>query len=182
MGWGKLKKKASEDQQNRVEERGPMDVDQMLNVWKKGAPMKARMGAMFSKAKTLGSMMRRGSVQPTSLSVETDFGAESADGPTSAPVSGKRSLRGMFGKVKAVNMLASPSNRDKYAAPDSSNGKDPARSVKSVFTSVRDANRLARSPSQDDTQRRSAWAESPSTNAAPGEMRDEGGSSPRCAL
>ncbi len=180
MGWGKLKTKASEDHQHRVQERGPMDVNQMLNVWKKGAPMKARMGAMFSKAKSMAMLRRRGSVQPTSLTVETDLGAESADGPRSAPASGKRSLKGLFGKVKVASMLGSPLSSDKYVAPDSGNGQKPARSVKSVFSSVRDANRLSRSPSQDDTHRRSAWTESPATN--PGEMRDEEkGSSPRCA-
>jgi len=178
MGWGKLKTKAVEDQQVRVQERGPMDVNQMLNVWKKGAPMKARMSAMFSKAKSMGGMLRRsGSVQP----VEKDVGAEGTGGPSSAPTGGKRSLKSVFGQVKTATMLGSTVG--KYAAPDSGDGKETnqqsTRSLKGVFTSARNANRLASSPSGS----RSAWGESSSANPPPGEMRDdEEGSSSRCEL
>lgn len=178
MGWSKLKTKASEDQHQRAQERGPMDVDQMLSVWKKGAPMKARMGAMFSKAKVFGNMMlRRSSVQPN-LSVETEFGAESPSGPNSVPSSGKR-LKGIFGRVKVANMLRSPASSEKYAAPDSSSDKGngteqsqaSTRSLKGVFRSVKNANALSEAAPQQDSQRpvRSAWAENP----APGEMRDD---------
>lgn len=51
MGWGALKEKAKTDQEQRVAERGPMDVASMVSMWKKGAPMKARMGAAFAKVK-----------------------------------------------------------------------------------------------------------------------------------
>lgn len=51
MGWGALKEKAKSDQEQRVAERGPMDVASMVSMWKKGAPMKARMGAAFAKVK-----------------------------------------------------------------------------------------------------------------------------------
>lgn len=183
MGWNKIKTMASEDQQNRAKERGPMDVDQMLNVWKKGAPMKARMNAMFSKAKNVGNLMRRrGSVQPN-LTVETDIGADNTDGPASAPPGNKRSLKSVFGRVKNANTLRSPSSMEKYAVAGASTTDDgkSTRPLKSVFGSVRDANALARSVSKDNAHQpvRSAWAESPSKNAAPGELRDDDGTAPR---
>ena len=186
MGWGKLKLKAAEDQQHRVDDRGPMDVNQMLNVWKKGAPIKARVGAMFSKAKSMGvMMMRRGSVvQSSNLTVDVDFGGEAAGGPHSAPGSGKRSLKGMFGKVKTANMLRSPGPSDKYGveAPNTDSPKS-TRSLKSVFGSVKNANALRGSPAAATGATREAWSDSPSANAtAPGEMRDDDdpNSSPQC--
>ena len=144
-----------------------MDVTAMLGVWKKGAPMKARMGAMFGKAKNLGMLMRRGLVQPTELTVDIGDGG-GGDGPMCPPGSGKR-LGGAFGNVSTAHMLGrSPGS--KYAEQPSS-----TRSLKGVFGQVKTADSLANSlasPAKSKGGGVEAWGESPSANAAPGEMRD----------